>query len=125
MTIEARGLRTARGELDLVCRLGPLRVVVEVKTARAALPRGGLEASALRWRPGLRLDGRRLTRLRRAARALGASRVDLVEIWVDPGARRWVHTHHAGLARPLGPGSEPRPPVPAGVPTCPHDGQSP
>ena len=108
--ILARRLRTRSGEADLVARRGSILAVVEVKTARAhllprPLPRpAGRELPAdlgLRWRPGFRCDAKRLARLQRVARELAASRVDLVEIFLDPGPRRFRLLHHEDLRRPL------------------------
>jgi hypothetical protein len=112
--ILARRLRTRSGEADLVARRGSILAVVEVKTARAhllprPLPRplarpGGrahLADLGLRWRPGFRCDAKRLARLQRVARELAASRVDLVEIFLDPGPRRFRLLHHEDLRRPL------------------------
>jgi len=108
--ILARRLRTRSGEADLVARRGSILAVVEVKTARAhLLPRplahpGGRALPAdlgLRWRPGFRCDAKRLARLQRVARELAASRVDLVEIFLDPGPRRFRLLHHEDLRRPL------------------------
>ena len=108
--ILARRLRTRSGEADLVARRGSILAVVEVKTARAhllprPLPRpAGRPLPAdlgLRWRPGFRCDAKRLARLQRVARELAASRVDLVEIFLDPGPRRFRLLHHEDLRRPL------------------------
>ena len=108
--ILARRLRTRSGEADLVARRGSILAVVEVKTARAHLLPRPLQRPAgralpadlgLRWRPGFRCDAQRLARLQRVARELAASRVDLVEIFLDPGPRRFRLLHHEDLRRPL------------------------
>lgn len=108
--ILARRLRTRSGEADLVARRGSILAVVEVKTARAHLlprplprpaGRAHLADLGLRWRPGFRCDAKRLARLQRVARELAASRVDLVEIFLDPGPRRFRLLHHEDLRRPL------------------------
>ena len=108
-----RRLATPYAEIDLVARRAGNLVCVEVKSARsAALPRpkGGEGRLDLRWRPGLRLDRRRLERQRRAGRYLArhlvhgpcqGGRVDLIEVFLTPGSGRVRVIHHADLERPL------------------------
>ena len=107
--ILGRRVATAEAELDLVCAVAGQVVCVEVKTARIPI-RGGPEAR--RWRPGERLDARRLARQRRSARRLAgtsgrahgeglpAGRVDLFEVWIPARGPVQFH-HHADLRRPL------------------------
>ena len=71
----ARRLRTSAAEVDLLFLEGRELVCVEVKTGR----RGP------RFRPGMRVDARRLDRLWEAARLLGRrygrkARVDVAEV---------------------------------------------
>lgn len=101
-----RRLRTPHGEIDLVAAMGGELVCVEVKTGR----RRGSAASGLRFRPGVRLDARRLARHRRAGRWLAGrlggprlrgGRVDLVEVLVHGSPVRWEVIHHRDVERPL------------------------
>lgn len=104
----AARLRTPEAELDLVARDGPCLVCVEVKTGRLRREPGG-GGLDLRWRPGLRLDRRTLERIRRAAHRLGSAgrvgadrtRVDLVEVLVDPERGEHRLLHHRDLRLPL------------------------
>ena len=109
-----RRLATPAAEIDLVARDGDELVCVEVKTGRLpVLPRTRTSVPSrrteLRWRPGGRLDRRRLERQRRAARWLARTlgggcgrraRVDLIEVLVRPRGRVEL-VHHRDLAAPL------------------------
>lgn len=91
-------------ELDIVAWDGDELVAVEVKASRVRSLEG------LRYRPGQRLDARRLRAQRRAIRGLarrlggGApARVDLIEVYVIGPLRR-IHVLHLPDRRsPLGP----------------------
>jgi len=98
--VRARRLRTPFGEIDLLAVRGGRTACVEVKTGRGPVPEAGPCGS--RWRPGHRLDARRLRRLARAARSLAGprGRVDLVEVVADARAGLAV-TWHRDLRRPL------------------------
>ncbi len=118
--ILGRRLRTPSGEADLVARSDEVLAVVEVKTGRTApipRPRGAHlpEKVALRWRPGLRCDARRLARLSAVGREIGAdptfsafarggrvrARVDLIEVLLEEPRRRFRVLHHEDLRTPL------------------------
>lgn len=101
--IDARRVRTAHVEVDLVAREGALRVLVEVKSGRAfTVPRPrGATLPPPRWRPAQRFDARRAARLGALARELAqrgerAVRVDLVEVVVEPHTGRVAFTHTRG-----------------------------
>lgn len=101
--IDARRVRTAHVEVDLVAREGGVRVLVEVKSGRAfTVPRPrGTELPPPRWRPGQRFDARRATRLARLARELARHgglpvRVDLVEVFLEPHTGRVTLAHQRG-----------------------------
>jgi putative endonuclease len=105
--ILGRRLPTPAGEVDILarCPASGARVCLEVKTARPpALPlRRGARQAALHplTRPARRLARAQAARLERAARALGASRVDLVEVVLARRARaRVLHAPGAVQARP-------------------------
>jgi len=112
-------VRTPCGEVDVLVRRPGILACVEVKTARVAELERALERPA--FRPGRRLNARRLRRQGRAARYLAArlrtpdgrpprARVDLVEVWVEAASGRVRLIHHPGLRAldgrvpPLGPG---------------------
>jgi len=104
LRIVGRRVRSRDGEIDLVARAPRGLVLVEVKTGRVeSLPRrrGAPHAprAAPRWRPGGRLDARRLARLQRTARELEA-RVDLVEVLLELPSRRFRVLHHPGARLP-------------------------
>ena len=89
-------------ELDIVAWDGKVLVAVEVKAARVA------ERVGSRFRPGKRLDHRRLSRQHRAltqlARQLAGPcdhRVDLVELYLVAGIRRPQLVHLRDRQRPL------------------------
>lgn len=107
-----RRLPTPDGEIDIVAEERGELVCVEVKTGRVPGPIGGrgVRSPALRWRPGMRLGARTLAHQRRAgcflARTLGprrlrGGRVDLIEVAVHEGGRRFEITHHRALQRPI------------------------
>lgn len=99
--IRHRNLRAPEGELDLVGTDGEVTVVVEVKTGRrppqgwspARMPRHRFRSEALKRR---QRAARRLARDQRGAR--GLSRVDLIEVQVDPGEPRPRLVHLRDLA---------------------------
>ncbi|TAJ17878.1 MAG: hypothetical protein EPO68_08695 [Planctomycetota bacterium] len=110
----ARGARVGGVEIDVLARRGARHSIVEVKTARLPWLEGtdGLDA---RFRPGLRVDWRRLRRLERARDAWArlacprdrsarkAFRIELVEVALAPDGS--VHfRHHGDLRRPPCPG---------------------
>ncbi len=109
LAILGRRVASPLGEIDVLARDGRTTVCVEVKSGRVApkLRRKGQPRELdLRWRPGLRFDRERLTRLERCARAVEArwsspTRVDLVEVLLDVDARRFVVLHHANPREPL------------------------
>lgn len=72
-TVLDRNVRIGRDEIDLVVRLGETRVAVEVKTGL------GLES-----RPWENFDDAKEARIRRAARALGIWRIDLITVEFTP-----------------------------------------
>jgi Holliday junction resolvase-like predicted endonuclease len=82
-TIVGRNRRVGRSELDLLVRMGNVTVVVEVKTVSRTA--GGISAAA-------HLTVPKLKRLRTMARALGATRVDLLAVTVGENCveLRWV-----------------------------------
>jgi putative endonuclease len=83
----ARNLRHPRGELDLVTRVGPHLVVVEVKTGLTS--RAPLSA---RFSPSARLR-RRLAAAELARRWDLSPRLDLVEVLLSEGGRV-TRIHH-------------------------------
>jgi Holliday junction resolvase-like predicted endonuclease len=96
----------------VLARRGDLHVLVEVKTAR--LPRlEGTDGLDARFRPGLRVDWRRLRRLERARDAWARLeqcprklfRIELVEVALAPDGRVAL-VHHAEFRRPM---TQPRP----------------
>lgn len=105
--IVARGARVGGVEIDVLARRGSEFALVEVKAARLPWLEGtpGLDA---RFRPGLRVDWRRLRRLGRALDAWARSerrsrklfRIELVEVALAPDGRVSI-VHHARLNRPL------------------------
>jgi len=117
--LRGRRVATPCGEVDLWAWRPGVSACVEVKTGVLALvPRpsgwrargpaaGGGRAALwwdLRWRPGLRVDQRRVRRLLCSARFLagaagGAPRVDLIEVLVAEGGRRVQLIHHEDLRR--------------------------
>ena len=80
-TILARNVRVGRDEIDLVARVDHVTVAVEVKT--------GLGSGTRPWE---NFDDAKEARIRRAARALGIHRVDLVTVELTPGGVivRWL-----------------------------------
>jgi putative endonuclease len=72
-TILARNVRVGRDEIDLVARVDHVTVAVEVKT--------GLGSGTRPWE---NFDDAKEARIRRAARALGIHRVDLVAVELTP-----------------------------------------
>jgi hypothetical protein len=81
------------------------RAAIEVKSGRLPeLPGGG--AADLRWRPALRIGARRLRRLQRAARTIGAAGVVCVEIAVV-GRRRRLEIRAERLGAPVPQGAAP------------------
>ena len=80
-TILDRNVRVGRDELDLIARVACVRVAVEVKT--------GLGSGTRPWE---NFDDAKEARIRRAARALGIRRVDLVavEFTTQGAAVRWL-----------------------------------
>jgi Holliday junction resolvase-like predicted endonuclease len=119
-SIRARRVETGVGEIDLLARepdsgapddalgdepgdaLGGALVCVEVKTRRASpLPRrrgATVELRDERSRPARNLGQRQVRRLLRAARAVRAQRVDLVEVWILPRTAPELR-HTRGLGR--------------------------
>lgn len=102
--ILGRRVATPCGEVDLFAERGARRAIVEVKAAHRA--RGQRVAlAALRFRPGHRLNGRRLARLQRAARWLARGgptpEVDLIEVSLGARGRPVEIVHHEDLRRPL------------------------
>ena len=122
--IVARRLHTPHAEIDLLVRAGRVLACVEVKTGRLLRapcpPRTGGSPGRItgplnssqrpfysRSRPGLRLDGERLSRLWLAAEHLAMrapghrTTVDLIEVTLGPrfGTARVVH--HPGIEHPL------------------------
>lgn len=100
--ILGRRLETIHGEVDIVAVEGEVLVCVEVKTGR----------KGPRFRPGLRLNARKLARLKLGAKrlaleaGLNASRVDLFEVLLplpDRGVSRPAPRiiQHRGLRGPL------------------------
>jgi len=93
--------------VDLVAAEAGALVAVEVKTGTIGP----------RFRPGMRVDERRVRRLRRAARELArgavgdvrSTRVDLVEVRLGPGGRLAGIAHLRDLRRapfPAAPGGD-------------------
>ena len=81
VTILDRNVRVGRDEIDLIVRTSQGHVAVEVKT--------GLGSSTRPWE---NFDDGKQVRVRRAARALGIHRVDLVtvELTADGAIVRWL-----------------------------------
>lgn len=111
-----RRVPTPAAELDVVAWHGDVLVAVEVKAAR--VPR----LAGLRFRPGQRLDAKRLRAQQRAIRGLARrwdpqppARVDLLEVYVVGPWRRIHFVHLPARTRPLGgnaaQGPEPEPPI--------------
>ena len=80
-TILDRNVRVGRDEIDLIARVRHVRVAVEVKT--------GLGSGTRPWE---NFDDAKEARVRRAARALGIYRVDLVtvELTAEGVTVRWL-----------------------------------
>ena len=88
-----RHVRVGRAEIDLLAETPGGRVVIEVKTGRAGRAHP----------PGERLGAWQLARLVRAGRQLGARRVDLIEVVIDPRSGGVTLAHQVGCAhRPEG-----------------------
>jgi hypothetical protein len=108
---------TRAGEADLVARdERGARVLVEVKggrLARVPRPRGHDLGALATLRPGRRVGARARERLAARARALGAERVELVEVLLDPAdgrarvERRVLWTARRGEPRSRAPDGPP------------------
>ncbi len=89
-------------EVDLVALEDDTLVCVEVKTALG-------DSRDPRYRPGRRVDRKRIERQRRAARFLAERlstpvryrRFDLIEVWVDGERKRSRIELHRDLMRPF------------------------
>ena len=81
--IVERNRRVGRSEVDLLARIGNATVVVEVKTVSRTV--GGITAAA-------HITPTKLERLRALARALGATRIDLLAVTMGEESveLRWV-----------------------------------
>jgi putative endonuclease len=82
-TVVDRNRRVGRSEVDLLAQIGNATVVVEVKTVSQVV--GGISAAS-------HLTPTKLQRLQALARALGATRLDLIAVTVgEEGVElRWV-----------------------------------
>jgi putative endonuclease len=98
--IVARNVRVGRGELDIVVAFGQQRVAVEVKTAQT----GGLDD------PAYAFTEHKAAQVRRLARRLGITRVDLVAITMGSSGVdiRWMPDVAQGVSEVgLGEGAAP------------------